>query len=153
MRLLPPVRHIPGVTPRHPEGAFDDIRARASVVTKSETARDNAAWVHGLTLFNAGCWWEAHEVWEEVWMRAPNGTPEKAMTQAAIQLANAALKVLMGKPNATRRLCLIVEDKVKAAGGGVVMGVAGADLSAAARHLSETLDETAMKIEWAEEAT
>ena len=150
MRPLPEHRHIPGVNARHPEGAFDDIRCAADEVTASEDASGNAAWVHGLALFNAGFWWEAHEVWEEVWMRAPDGSSEKAMVQAAIQLANAALKVLMGKPKATRRLCAIVEEKALEAGD--AMGLSSDAVIGRAKALSASLNVDKVRLEWREGA-
>ena len=55
---------------------------------------------------------------------APNSA-EKAMAQAVIQLANAALKLDMGKPKAAARLAVMVEDLAGQArrGGAVVLGV------------------------------
>ena len=43
-------------------------------------------------------------------MQTPDGSPEREMTQALIQLANARLKLRMGKPRATRRLCDMVQE-------------------------------------------
>ena len=42
-------------------------------------------------------------------MALPNPSPERDMTQALIQLANARLKLKMGKPRATLRLCVMVQ--------------------------------------------
>ncbi|MGZ4834263.1 MAG: DUF309 domain-containing protein [Terriglobales bacterium] len=40
---------------------------------------------HGLSLFNAGHFFEAHEVWEDVWRAAP--ADEKKFLQGLIQVA------------------------------------------------------------------
>jgi uncharacterized protein len=41
----------------------------------------------GLAHFNAGEFFEAHEVWEEIWLTAPD--PEKTFLQGMIQIAAA----------------------------------------------------------------
>jgi predicted metal-dependent hydrolase len=41
----------------------------------------------GLSAFNSGQFYEAHEHWEEVWLETPN--PEKAFLQGLIQIAAA----------------------------------------------------------------
>ncbi|MBD3664685.1 DUF309 domain-containing protein [Sulfitobacter sp. TSTF-M16] len=106
---MPPFRHIPGQNARHPEDWFDDLKASVTPDTPPEALEMTAAWQAGLVYFEAGYFWECHEVLEAVWMQAPQGSAEREMTQALIQLANARLKLLMGRPNATRRLCDIVE--------------------------------------------
>jgi predicted metal-dependent hydrolase len=46
---------------------------------------DLAGFHHGATLFNAGNFFEAHEVWEDVWRAAP--AEEKQFLQGLIQIA------------------------------------------------------------------
>lgn len=48
------------------------------------------AWQEGIRLFNAGHWWEAHEAWEGVWLRADGN--ERACLSALILLAAALHK-------------------------------------------------------------
>lgn len=129
---LPERRYVPGRTPRHPEDAFAEARAFALPVTATATAGENGAWTYGLRLFNAGFWWEAHEVWEPVWMAAPPNGAERAMVQAAIQLANAALKRAMGRSRAAARLVAIARDLAAAAGDGA-MGLTAEAFEAAVR--------------------
>ena len=81
-----------------------DIAARAPDVTEPDTWRDNAPYLLGVRLYAAGFFWEAHEVWEPVWMRARPNSRERALLQGLIQLANAGLKAALGRPNAARRL-------------------------------------------------
>ena len=50
----------------------------------------HAAWLEGVRHFNAGRWWEAHESWEGLWMRAQD--EERAFLQALILLAAALHK-------------------------------------------------------------
>lgn len=96
---LPERAYVPGQTPRHPDGAFEAFKADAALGLTSETARLAVVWLR------SGFFWETHELLEAVWMALPDGTPEKRLAQAAIQLANAHLKARMGRPNATARLC------------------------------------------------
>ncbi|MFB9991988.1 DUF309 domain-containing protein [Deinococcus oregonensis] len=53
-------------------------------------AANNGAWQEGIRLFNAGQWWEAHEAWENEWLRARGD--EKACLSALILLAAALHK-------------------------------------------------------------
>ena len=74
------------------------------------------AWYAGWEFIEQGFNWEAHEVLEPVWMALPDGSDERLFTQALIQLANAALKRMMGRENAVQRLCGIVEGHLAACG-------------------------------------
>nr|WP_245216543.1 DUF309 domain-containing protein [Sagittula salina] len=84
------------------------------------------AWRAGVQFFREGYYWEAHEVWEAVWMAAPENGPEKIMVQAAIQLANARLKQALDRPRAAIRLQRMASGLMQEAwnrGGGSVMGM------------------------------
>lgn len=67
----------------------------------------------GLAYFDAGFFWECHEVLEAVWRQTTDPSAERDMVLALIQLANARLKVLMLQPRAAWRLCEIVETRLK----------------------------------------
>lgn len=105
--LMPPHAYVPGQTARHPEDWFDDIK---SSVQPNVPVLDTTAWQAGLIYLHAGYFWECHEVLEAVWLSLPNPSPERDMTQAIIQLANARLKIKMKRPNATIRLCGMVSE-------------------------------------------
>ena len=90
-------------------------------------------------LFNEEEFWECHEVLEPVWWNAPQGSPERAMVRAVIQLANAALKQAMGRPGAVARLCALVDACARAAhvpGTPRVMGLCGKEVRVAADALA-----------------
>jgi uncharacterized protein len=106
---LPPHAYVPGQTARHPEDWFDAIKASVTPQVPFQELDQSAAWVAGMAYFDAGYFWECHEVLEAVWMRTPDPSPEREMTQAVIQLANARLKLRMDKPRASRRLCDMVD--------------------------------------------
>ncbi len=51
----------------------------------------------GIDLFNRQFYWEAHEVWEGLWMRAAKDSPQRDFLQGLIQCAAALLKASMGQ--------------------------------------------------------
>lgn len=106
-RPLPDYRHVPGRTPhptKNPDGhSFG--RPEPSVRNLNE-----APWaccpeyLYGLDLFNAGYWWECHEVLENLWLAAGLGTPAGHALQAIIQCAAAHLKLDCGQLTGAKRL-------------------------------------------------
>jgi predicted metal-dependent hydrolase len=64
----------------------------------------NEALVRGAHLFDAGAFFEAHEVWEERWRREPDET-QRTFLQGLIQVAAGFHKILvMGSADAAYRL-------------------------------------------------
>lgn len=121
---LPPHAYVPGQNARHPEGLFDVIKASVTADIPPRLLNETAAWRAGRAYLDSGYFWECHEVLEAVWMQTPKGSPEREMTQALIQLANARLKLRMGKPRATARLCGMVQQHLRACEGeGQILGV------------------------------
>jgi hypothetical protein len=59
---------------------------------------------YGMTLNDAGYFWESQQVLESVWAAAPQGGRERILLRACIQVANANLKLRMRKPRAAARL-------------------------------------------------
>jgi len=60
-----------------------------------------------------------------------------------IQLANARLKIRMGKPNAARRLCAMVDDLLQQCGAGeTILGLRLSDIEA---WVHETRDQIEMR--------
>ena len=135
MSHLPLHAYVPGQTPRHRDGAFDALRATARKgMTPAELA-ECAAFVSGLLYVEDGYFWEAHEVLEPVWMALEDG-PERQFVQGVIQVANAALKLKMNRPNAVRRLCDIADGHLDACGeAGAIMGLS---LSEVQQFIEET---------------
>ena len=129
--MLPEYAHLPGVTAPPEGGPVAAIVSEVGDATRPETWSENRAYLYGFVLYRGGFFWEAHEVWEAVWHGCRPNAPERCLVQALIQLANAALKVRMGKDNAVRRLLrdaqrLVDEAIVRAAAGAhgtVLMGV------------------------------
>src|SRR3954465_8238379 len=59
---------------------------------------------YGLALNDSGFFWESHEILEAVWAAAPQGGRERILLRACIQIANANLKLRMGRFHAASRL-------------------------------------------------
>ncbi len=107
---------MPGQTARHPEDAFTYLTetARPGMTPAALAASD--AWRGGWHYLETGYYWEAHELFEPVWMALPPNSAARAFVQGAIQVANAALKARMGRPRAVLRLCDIAQRHLDAAG-------------------------------------
>ncbi|CAN5756827.1 hypothetical protein BH23PSE1_BH23PSE1_02710 [soil metagenome] len=123
---LPGAPHLPGQTPRpSDDDALHRIARSALRPTDPASWQENAAWLAGLRLYEHRYYWEAHEVWEAVWMNAAPKSRERALVQGVIQLANAALKQVMGRPRASRRLAAMAERHVRDAASPTVAAVMG----------------------------
>lgn len=128
---LPEARHVPGQTSRPTASPAFDAAQSVPIYTVDRQWRENAAYLYGIDLYNAGFFWEAHEVWEAVWMHTLGNSRERLLLQGLIQLTNACLKVLMqNKPAASRLLNIAREKLIEASHGGPdIMGVELALLS------------------------
>jgi len=128
---LPATAFVPGRDPRPEEGLFITVADRAPARTDPATWQTNEAWLYGFRLYGGGFFWEAHEVWEPVWMgAAPNGA-ERHLVQGLIQLANACLKLRMERRRAALRLVRDAGLRLAEAGPAPRMGVAPALVLAA----------------------
>jgi len=95
------VQHEPPITPAElailPTEPATRRRALAALLAA------NSRWLFALDLFNAGFYWEAHEVWESFWNALGRTTPEAPFIQGLIHLAAAAVKIREGKPAGVSR--------------------------------------------------
>ena len=86
----------------------------------------DTAYRYGARLYVEGFFWEAHEVWEAVWKASSQNGVERLLLRGLIQLANAALKLRMGRGNAALRLLLeadtLLGETAAAAGSEVAAG-------------------------------
>lgn len=122
--IYPPRAYVPGRTPRHPEGLFDAVRGSVRPGMGLAELAQCRAWRTGWAYLDAGFYWEAHELFEPVWLQLAQGSPERHFVQAAIQTANAGLKARMGRPRAVRRLLALAEDHLHACRGkGAILAV------------------------------
>jgi hypothetical protein len=102
------------------------------------TLAANSRWLYSLDLFNAGFYWEAHEVWESFWNALGRTTPEGLFVQGLIHLAAAAVKIREGKTGGvirhTQRARELLGDPA-AANPSDTLGLAPDSLSAAVKEL------------------
>ena len=101
---LPTRAHVPGTGSEPDWPPLEAAKATATSVTSEQTWADNWAYVYGFALIRAGFYWEAHEVWEPVWLACPPNSRERTLLRALIQFANAKLKCRMGRSRAAFRL-------------------------------------------------
>jgi len=133
--------YIPGKTPRHAEDAFDHLRATATAAHDAGQLSKSDAFLVGLSYLRNGYYWEAHELFEPVWMALPDPSRERALVQGLIQIANGFLKLKMDRPKAASRLEAIARSHVANAGTGQVMGVAHQDVSEMLASLKALADD------------
>ncbi|MGC1504084.1 MAG: DUF309 domain-containing protein [Sulfitobacter sp.] len=139
---LPPHAYIPGQNRRHPEDLFDAIKRSVDPDLPLADLQHTEAFRAGLIYLESGFFWECHEVLEAVWLRTPKGTPERELVQALIQLANAHLKVLMGRPRAAKRLCDMVEGHLQNCDGAQpILGLKPESVSARVEKLRQRLQD------------
>ena len=113
---LPPTRHIPGSGTAPDHVFFAAIKAQCPARVADANWREVPPYLYGFDLYAAGYFWEAHEVWEPVWMACAPNSRERQLTAGLIQLANACLKLEMGRLNAARRLIREASGHVDEAG-------------------------------------
>jgi hypothetical protein len=130
---LPPQPYIPGRTPRPEGGIVHEIAKRAPRVTDPDCWSRNGAYLAGLRLYARGYFWEAHEVWEPVWMHARPNSLERHLLQALIQTANAGLKIAMGRHPAAARLAFMARERFYDVAAGGRRQVMGLDVEPACR--------------------
>lgn len=120
--------YIPGKSPRHDEAAFDQLRETATAAQNADELSKSDAFLVGLAYLRGGFYWEAHELFEPVWMALPNPSRERVFVQGLIQIANGYLKLKMDRPNAAGRLEVIARAHIADAGTGAIMGVKEQDV-------------------------
>lgn len=106
---MPPHVYVPGFSPRHHDDWFDPIKRSVTPHVPVGELHKTPAFIAGRLYYDAGYFWESHEVLEAVWIQTKDPSPERDMVLALIQLANARLKVLMLQPRAAWRLCDMVD--------------------------------------------
>lgn len=117
-RDLPERPYRPGQQP-HPSTLAAPPWPREEWDGDAATLASNTEYRWGLDLFNHHDYWEAHEVWEELWQQSVPDTPVRALLQGLIQCAAALLKASSGQFAGGSRLAdkaLVKLDRVLEAG-------------------------------------
>ena len=103
---LPQWAYVPGET----DAAAADYETLAQVKLLVPSAfrgyvpARHPALRYGLALNDRGYFWEAQEILEAVWAAAPQGGRERILLRACIRIANANLRLRIGKLTAAARL-------------------------------------------------
>lgn len=102
---LPPYAHLPGQTPHpasDPRGHrfADGLPPLPSPLTR--IAWDQSLLI-GIELFNHRYFWEAHEVWEQLWKAVGRTSSAGQLAQGLIKLAAAGVKYHTNQPAAACR--------------------------------------------------
>ena len=132
--FMPPYAHRPGVNARHPEHVFADVKAGLSAGMEPDDLAASRAWRTGWAWLDAGYFWEAHEVWEPVWLACPPNSAERFFMAALIQLANGRLKLAMNRRSAALRIARMGIDHIREArirsSAPLLMGISVTDVEA-----------------------
>jgi hypothetical protein len=104
---FPAYAYVPGRLP-HPtsDPAGHSFGTTASPTEPVDPVRwaDSRAYLRGFDLFNAGYYWEAHEVWEALWRACGQRSSTANLLKGLIQLAAAGVKVREGRPRGVASL-------------------------------------------------
>jgi hypothetical protein len=93
--------YVPGRGAARP---LRDDPAPAVAPVLDDAWADSPAYLRGVDLFNAGCYWEAHEAWEALWLAHGRRGPTAVVLKGLIKLAAAGVKVRQGRPGGVRSL-------------------------------------------------
>lgn len=121
---------MPGRNTRPTKGPVVEVARRAPKVTVASNWTSNDAYLFGFHLYSNGFFWEAHEVWEPVWLGTPVNSPERFVVKGLIQISNCCLKLAMHRRNAAQRLAAEAAacfDEALCRGAHVVMGLKAAE--------------------------
>jgi hypothetical protein len=102
---LPPYSYVSGRFPhpiRDPTGHSHGAERQTSPVTDDDWA-EHRDYLYGIDLFNAGYYWEAHEVWEGIWHACGRGGLTGNFMKGLIKLAAAGVKARERRPTGVRR--------------------------------------------------
>jgi hypothetical protein len=103
----PPYAYRPGRDPhptRDPDGHSHGSPEDDSEAEDARSWHQSRRYLRGVDLYNHGYGWEAHEVWESMWIR-PRDAVQAQWLQALIQLAAASVQDRIGHPDGRARLC------------------------------------------------
>ena len=95
--FIPSTPYWPGVNDRDPE-----FKAATSPV--SDDWRQDLGYLHGIDLFNHGCYWDAHEAWEHIWLHLTDQKTLRTHLQGLIQGSACLLKLRLSQPSPAKTI-------------------------------------------------
>ncbi len=100
---FPAYSYVPGGPWPHPNRSPQGHSFNLATIGKDSSGGEKrACFLRGVKLFNAGYYWEAHEVWEGLWHAEGRRGPTADVLKALIKLAAAGVKVREGRENGVR---------------------------------------------------
>lgn len=103
---LPPYSYVPGGPWPHPisspEGHSYGQASSKNASADEPMGSQSPLFQRGVVLFNAGYYWEAHEVWEALWHAYGRRGVLADVVRALIKLAAAGVKVREGQEHGVR---------------------------------------------------
>ena len=101
---LPARPHRPGPGRRPDMALLEAAKAACPKITEPARWQENRTYRAGWNLYDAGFYWEAHELWEAVWLACRPNSLEQRFLKMIIQNSNARLKEAMDRDKAAARL-------------------------------------------------
>jgi uncharacterized protein len=140
---LPPYSFVPGGPWPHPisspKGHWAGERPLPAQPIVHGDWASSPEYLRGVALFNAGYYWEAHEVWEALWHAHGRRGATADLLKALIKLAAAGVKVRERQPagatHHARRAADLIES-VRATAGDRQLGLDLGDLSTRAAEIA-----------------
>jgi hypothetical protein len=102
---FPPYAFIPGHWPhpfRDPQGHSYKLAESEPEIFHVDDWEACGSYMRGIDLFNAGYYWEAHEVWEGLWKAEDRKSSLAEFLRALIKLAAAGIKIRQGTMHSAR---------------------------------------------------
>lgn len=102
MSEFPEYSYVPGLWPHPHSDAAGHRFAPVLPAPDLDNLAGDATFGLAIQLFDAGYYWEAHELWETIWHAAGRRGPIADLCKALIQLAVAGVKVREGRPDGVK---------------------------------------------------
>lgn len=134
---FPDYSYVPGLWPHphsHPQGHRFGPPFPASQI--HDLSADSTFRL-GVTLFDAGYYWEAHEAWEHLWHAAGRKGPDADFLKALIQLAVVGVKVREGRLDGAWSHARRAQELLAALGAATMAGI---DVQRLARLVGDIAD-------------
>jgi hypothetical protein len=119
---------------------FSALKAKTSGLDASDALAGTDCFKCGCDAFQKGYYWEAHELWESIWMALPPQSAERQLLRGLIQLANAGLKGRMGRQVASQKILSLADAAISESrirGGDSLMGLKRGEIVEMRRQVSE----------------
>jgi len=102
---LPRWAYVPGEADASADSeTLDQVKLLVPIAFRGYVPARHPAIRYGIALNDHGYFWEAQEILQTVWAASPQGGRERILLRACILIANANLRLRMGKPPAALRM-------------------------------------------------